>query len=463
MKKKVLLLFLSIFMFSAVSCGNPSVNNGDPQKDPLTDIELEQNVGGTFVIKTESNDALSLVPSSGDDIRNDLVEYRYREIEARYNCTVSASVVKKGTIVEDLVTAAAATGLYADLVELSASQIYDLYKGGFLTAAQDVVGIDIIDEKWGYEGQKAMMTFGDGKTYGFRNIYWAVPLQNVSSVLFYNDSLMSKNMLTNPYEYYENDSWNWTAFENICINITQNTADLQGVYGFMVPTAEYPDFIHAAIYSNGGQRLKEDESGKYVCGYYDSKTMEALEWIKDLVNKEKVCYSPGKLDSADNVDIMSFTDQYTAFLVSDSYTGFYNGYGYPLTVLEEGFRWIEFPRGKSFSGETTSFYTKDDTFLALPSSFDAENKGIVLNALFEPLNGEDTEGWKSFVSENYFFYEEDAEFYFDILQNAVSDFSVLTLNTNDSIDDIFESVILGKKSVKEAVEMLEPVVSGLLE
>jgi len=463
MKKILLSLLVSALMFSAVSCGNPSVNNGDPKKEPITGVELEQDIGGTFVIKTESDAALSLVPDSGDDTRNDLVDYRYREISVRYNCTVSASVVQEGTIVTNLATAAAASGLYADLVELSAAQIYDLYKGGYLTAAQDVVGMDISEEKWGYEGQKEMMTFGDGKTYGFRNVYWSVPLQNVSNILFYNDGLISKNMLTSPYEYYENGSWDWSSFEGLCKDITQESNDLQVIYGFMVPTAKYPEFIHAAIYSNGGQRLKEDDLGRYVCGYFDSKTMEALEWVRDLVNKEKVCYVPGNLDSAKNVDVMSFTDQYTAFLVSDSNTGFYSGSGYPLSVLEDGFRWIEFPKGKSFTGKTTSFYTKEDSFLALSKGFDAKNKGVVLNAIFEPLKGEDTESWKSFVSENYFFYEEDAELYFDILKNAVSDFSVLTLNTNDSIDDLFESVITGKKSAREAVEMLEPVVNGLLE
>ncbi len=463
MRKILLSLLASALMFSAVSCGAPTGNNAGSEKEPVTGVELEQNVGGTFVIKTESTSALSLVPDSGDDVRNDLVDYRYREIGVRFNCTVSASVVQEGTLVTNLSTAAAASGMYADLVELSAAQIYDLYKGGYLAAAQDVVGMDISDEKWGYEGQKAMMTFGDGKTYGFRNAYWAIPLQNVSNVLFYNDNLIAKNMLTSPYEYYESDSWNWDAFEEICKDVTQNVNDLQSIYGFMIPNAKYPDFIHAAIYSNGGQRLKEDEFGRYVCGYFDSKTMEALEWVRDLVNKEQVCYIPGNLSSADNVDVMSFTDQYTVFLVSDSGTGFYNGAGYPMTVLEDGFRWVEFPEGKGFDGKATSFYTKDDTFLALSHGFDAENKGIVLNAIFEPLKGEDTESWKSYVAENYFFYEEDAELYFDLLKDSVSDFSVLTLNTNDSIDDIFESVITGKKSAKEAVEMLEPVVSGLLE
>lgn len=464
MKKILLALLASALMLSAVSCGANSGNNSGTvvEKTPV-DVEMEQNIGGSFIIKTESTAQLSLVPDGSDDVRNDLVDYRYREVSARFNCTVSASVVPEDSIVTNLATAAAASGTYADLVELSAAQIYDLYKGGYLTAAQDVAGMDISDEKWGFEGQKEMMTFGDGKTYGFRNTYWAMPIQNVSNILFYNDDLISKNMLTSPYEYYENGSWNWAAFEDICINITQNTNDLQSVYGFMIPTADYPDLIHAAIYSNGGQRLKEDEDGRYVCGYYDSKTMEALDWVNELVTKEQVCYVPGNLDSVDNVDIMSFTDQYTAFLVSDSYTGFYGGDAYPLSVLEDGFRWIEFPEGKGFDGETTAFYTKDDSFLALSKGFKADTKGVVLNAIFEPLDGEDTESWKDFLSMNYFFYEEDSELYFDILKTAVSDYSVLTLNTNDSIDDIFVGVVNGQKSAREAVEMLEPVVSGLLE
>ncbi len=464
MRKILLALLASVLMFSAVSCGSGNGGNGGSVNEkPPVDVEMEQNIGGNFLIKTESVTQLSLVPDSSDDVRNELVDYRYREVSARFNCTVSASVVPEDTIAENLATAAAASGTYADLVELSAAQIYNLYKGGYLTAVQDVAGIDFSDEKWGYDGQKNMMTFGDGKTYGFRNTYWAMPIQNVSNILFYNENLIAKNSLTLPYEYYENGTWNWSAFEDICIGITQNTNDLQSVYGFMIPTPEYADIIHAAIYSNGGQRLKEDEDGRYVCGYNDSKTMEALDWLNDLVTKEKVCYVPGNLGIVDNVDVLSFTDQYTAFLVSDSYTGFYNGVAYPLAVLSDGFRWIEFPKGKGFKGETTAFYTKDDSFLALSSGFKAETKGVVLDAIFEPLDGEDSESWKDFLITNYFFYEEDAELYFDILATAVSDYSVLTLNTNDSINDVFVGVVNGLKTSMEAVEMLEPVVSGLLE
>lgn len=461
MKKLIVSLITVAFLFSVVSC----VGSGNSVTDDEgfhNNSDLESNVGGTFIIKTESEAQLSLVPSDNDDSRMELIESRYRDILARFNCKISASVVANGSIASNMITASAVSGTYADLIELSAGQIYDLYKGGYLTSIQDVEAIDIDDEKWGFEEQKNVMTFGDGKIYGFRNTYWAAPLQDISGVLFYNEDIILKNMLTSPYDYYESGEWNWTAFEYICKGVTQNINDLQGVYGFMIPSAEYPEFIHAAIYSNGGQRLKKDSGGKYVGGYNDSNTIEALEWVADLVNKEKVCYMPGNLSSGSDVDIMSFTDRYTVFLVSNSYTGFSGVATYPLSVLETGFRWIEFPRGSGFEGETTVYYTENDSFLALAKSFDSEKKGVVLDALFEPLDGENSEDWKKFMNDNYFFYEEDSEFYYYALEHAVSDFSILTQNVNKSIDDVFESVITGRKTAKEAVETLEPVITGLI-
>ena len=461
MKKILLTLLVSALMFSAASCGGGNAPIVD--KDETLDVELEQNIGGTFLIKTESTRSLSLAPEASDDIRQDIINYRYKEVSAKYNCAVSAVIVPEGELLKNLAASASVTDTYADVFQLPAGDIYNLYKGGYLTSLQDVKGIDPADEKWGFENQKAMMTFGDGKTYGFRNTYWSAPLQDLSGVLFYNEALITKNMQANPYELYESRTWNWSAFETICKGVTQTVGDLQSTYGFMVPTASYPDFIHAAIYSNGGQRLKTTDTGAYTCGYNDSKTIEALEWVRDLVNVEKVCYVPGALDLVQNVDVMSFTDGYTAFLVSGSYTGFYNGNGYPISVLGEGFRWIEFPRGESFKGNSSAYYTKDDMFIALSSSFDTENKGVILNAIFEPLGDETTESWKDYLSTNYFFYEEDSQLFFDMLMNSVSDYSILTRNSNESIDDVFEAVINGKKTPKEAVEMLSPVVSGLLE
>lgn len=459
MKKLLLCFAAAAVLFASVSCSGNVPSDGENNSS----VEIERDLGGiSFVIKTESAESASLVPSSSGNAKSDDVAARYSNVSARFNCRVSASYTEPGTLVSNLATATSISGVYADLIELSAGDIYNLYKGGYLTALQALAEFDLSDGKWGGENLREMMTFGDGNTYGFRSVYWGIPVWSVSDVLFYNEKLISANSLKSPYEYYENGEWNWSAFEDICVAVTKDVSDAQGVYGFMRPSTAYPALIHAAIYSNGGKRLASTSGNAYTCGYNDEKTIKALEWVYKLVNKDKVCYTPAQNSDSTTIDIMSFTDKYTVFLVSDSYAGIYEGTGYPLAVFEDGFRWIEFPKGTGFTGKTTAFYTKDDMFLALSKGTDASKSGIILNALFEPLDGDDTESWKSWLSSNYFFYPEDCELYTSMLNSAVSDGSLLTQNTNNSENDVFEKVMNGQTSAQAAVETLEPVISGLL-
>ena len=82
--------------------------------------------------------------------------------------------------------------------------------------------------------------------------------------------------------------------------------------------------------------------------------------------------------------------------------------------------------------------------------------------MFEPLEDEDTDGWKDYIERNFFFHEEDFEFYLKMIKNAKTDFSVLTTKTNLTVDDLFGAVIDGIKTPKEATEQLVPVIEGLL-
>ena len=81
--------------------------------------------------------------------------------------------------------------------------------------------------------------------------------------------------------------------------------------------------------------------------------------------------------------------------------------------------------------------------------------------MFEPLEDEDEDGWKDYIERNFFFYEEDFELYEKMLKYASSDYSVMTIRTNLSINDLFAAVIDGVKTPKEATEQLVPVVEGL--
>ena len=266
--------------------------------------------------------------------------------------------------------------------------------------------------------------------------------------------------MPSPAELYENDNWDWEHFEQICIGVTNHIADRQGTYAFVTPTAEFPSIIHAAVSSNSGQRLYPDGNGGYKCGYMDWNTLDALEWLGDLVRENKITYDIQ--DSASkNPDVEAFVNFYTTFLVSDSSVGFSDSEYFPLYSFEDDFRWIEFPKGPNFTGKTTAYYSSSDQFLALSNTVDIGIVGKILNAMFEPLEDDDEDGWKDYIERNFFFYEEDFELYEKMLKYASSDYSVMTIRTNLSINDLFAAVIDGVKTPKEATEQLVPVVEGL--
>ncbi len=466
MKYKVCVKFLLCSLILSVALSACTIQSADSYhpNDSYTD-KVETKAGtfsGTFKIKTEASESLTLDPdSSVSSVRSDAMRARYEQIEELFDCTVEAQQVKDGSITSTMMASTAAARTYADIFQLSAENIYNMYKGGYLTYAQNLEDFDITDEKWGFDGQKEMMTFSEGQTYGFRNLYWAAPLPSISGVVYYNENILASNVMPSPAELYENDQWDWEHFEEICIGVTHHIADRQGTYAFVTPTSDYPDIIHAAIHSNGGTRLTYDETLGYQCGYVDMKTIDALDWLGDLIRDNKITYNISGSNSA-APEVEAFVNSYTAFLVSSSSVGFSDDEYYPMYSLEDGFRWIEFPKGPSFDGETTAYYSGNDQFLALSNTVDIGIVGQILNAMFEPLDEEDETGWKTYIERNFFFYDEDFTIYEKMLRYAKTDYSVLTVNTNLSINDIFAAVIDGVKTPKEATEQLVPVVEGLL-
>ena len=463
--KKTVLRFLAIaflLVFTLSACDVRSANAYHPN-DSYTDAVVTRagTFSGVFRIKTEASESLTLDPdSSVSSVSGDAIRERYEEVEKLFNCTIEARQVKTGNIASTMMASTAAARNYADIFQMSASGIYDMYKGGYLTYAQNLDEFDVNDEKWGFEGHKSMMTFRDGETYGFRNQYWAAPLPSVSGVLYYNSGILDENVQPLPAELYEQDEWTWDAFADICNSVTHHVSDRQGTFAFVTPTADFPEIIHAAINSNGGRRLSYDSVTGYKCEYMNWNTINALQWLGELVRNNKITYDPENSVS-ERADVEAFVNFYTAFLVSDSSVGFSEDEMFPLYTFEENFRWTEFPKGPMFEGKTTAYYSTTDQFLAISNTVDIGITGKILNALFEPLGGEDENGWKEYIERNFFFFSEDYERYENMIKNAVSDDSLLTMKTNLSENDVFAAVIDGVKTPKEATEQLISVIEGL--
>jgi multiple sugar transport system substrate-binding protein len=108
------------------------------------------------------------------------------------------------------------------------------------------------------------------------NKMWAFPKDTTPYMMYYNKDLFDKAGVEYPTE-----DWTWKEFEEKAkaLTITENGKKTQ--YGFAQDLG-WTAYM-TAIYRNGGNILSEDHKSFALD---DPKTMEALEWFKDLMYKD---------------------------------------------------------------------------------------------------------------------------------------------------------------------------------
>jgi hypothetical protein len=98
----------------------------------------------------------------------------------------------------------------------------------------------------------------------------------------------------------------------------------------------------------------------------------------------------------------------------------------------------------------------------LNKAIETSKKGSIINAIFDPLEGEDENSWKTYLNKNYFFYEQDFNSYLKMLQNAKSDDSLKTLSIESNLNGVLGMVVQGYKTPKEAVSEIESVINAII-
>lgn len=462
--KKILAFFLLIFItFSAVGCV-PSAD--DPYEGLIPDGYTADTVGYNYTIVCDTEADSTLVPAYGTLIGDRLLAH-YSAIEEQYSCIISTEEMIGEKISSKILASAASDIKFADLVQTDAVTISQLYSAGYLSALEEIPFIDPTSEKWGLESQKEFMTF-DGKTYGFFGLWLGASFPTVSGVMLYNRDLLTEFSVSDPMELYENGKWNWNSFTDIAKKVTVNSGDDSGTYAFALPNATYPDFIHSAILSNGGSRYveKQTESGGLECGYTSYATIDALTWVRGLVNDSRVAY-PMKMEYDNGyLDVLAFTNRRTLFLVTNSYDGVCSYEDYPLATFGDECGWLPFPKGPAVEGKVnTAYFGADDTFcaVAVKDTQSLYNGGQILNSIFECMEGDDPTTWKEALYDGYFFDEKSFNLYFDMLSTAKDVGQIREPSLNAPIDAKLAAVISGEESVAKAVEELENVIEGYLE
>lgn len=450
MKRFVLLTVLILMLFSFAAC---SYDPNAVEEDKLPENYTASPEGYDYTILSDLSSMKSLCNLSEDSELSDKLRAHYEKIENDLGCTINLEITSDA-IENGVFRSASGKSMAADLIESDAATVKRLTDGGYVTALEDIPGISADDEKFGLDSQKKYLA-KDGKTYGIFPLYLGVSAPTYSYVLYYNDGIVSKYSSLSPDILSEQGKWNRENFLKIAKDVTVAEGDNK-TYAFITPDVSFPDFIDAAFLSEGITPLKKNADGSVSCGYEKYKTLKTLDWITDLVTTSRVTLGVSGTDA----DIYAFAEGKTAFLVSSARTGFSLASDFPQTLLGENMRFASFP---SDSRNSVSAFGKNDTFYAVMTKGKKKiaDSAEILDRLFSPMEGDDSDTWKTRLSEMYFYNENDFSSYILSLSSAVDSGFFEISDCADAVREAWTLVIKGNKSAAQAQEEVENVINGL--
>ena len=449
MKKVIALIVTSCLFLITASCSyDPNTYD-----DTLPEGYEASAEGYEYTILSDLSSMISLCDISGDSLLSEKLRTHYAQIEEELGCVINLELTADA-IESNVFRSASGASETADLIESNASTIYNLMNGGYLTALEDMPGISADDEKFGLASQRNFLSL-DGKTYGIFPLYLGVSAPTCSYMLYYNDSIVSQYSSLSPEILLENGEWNRENFLEIARDVT--IKDSSPTYAFITPNVEFPDFIDAALFSEGLTPAVKNEDGSYSYGYEKNKTLNVVSWLTQMVSTYRLTLDVSGTDA----DIYSFANGDTAFLVSSARTGFSLADSFPQESLAEDLRWISFPSNEE--GSVSSF-GKNDTFygISTQSATARADSSPILDRIFSLMEGDSESTWKDRLLETYFFNEFDFSNYISSLENAGNDNLLEMSSLIDGVHEAWYLVIKGQKSAAQAHEEIESVVEGLL-
>jgi ABC-type glycerol-3-phosphate transport system substrate-binding protein len=448
MKKFVcLLLSLSFTLFFVAACGNEEA--AAPEDEVKEEAQAKDMFGYEFIFKAFVDYETFFFPEAVQTEYGDKILARYDETSKHFNCNVNVSVIE-GDTKTALVAAAAIGEKYADLLDTQAKVIYDSID--YFMPLSQMPGMDIADTKWGPASYLDTAKF-NGENYGFMAYDWGIPYPQYIGNLFYMPSVMEEFSLASPQELYEQKSWTWDKFKEYCTKMTvKGATPEEDRYGFVI--SDEMKFPRAFIISNGGNAIEfVEEQNKYVYGLNDPKAQQALQYIKDMLDQGIGYYTTG--DGWEKAAKM-FKEKRTGFYEAFNKMCFINAPLHLANDLGEPYAWVPYPVGPSGTfGKSTAQFWFTARFLGLPNNNlddeELENNSLILNYMFEPLEGETKDSWKDRVKRQYFFDDQSFEYYIDLFEGGTTDFSAVAYQSVwTDIPNVYRSIISGKKAVGEA-------------
>jgi len=448
--KKFLSAIMIFGMLLAIftACGDDATKQNDVVDEVAEERDFEDT---TFVFMSNWVNQFFAIEGFSDIGDHQLT--RYKELKEKYNFNIK--FVTEGEP-QTRVTRAVASGTdIPDIVDTEAAKGYTMKKAGLLVPYEEISTINLKDEKWGVPNFIIYGRFDD-LTYGTYPYLW-LDCPHFAGIVMFNNELIKKLGLENPYELQENKVWTWDKFEQVLTNATITEAE-NPVIGMGVIGKN--DLVKTAIFSNNGQLVKQDGNGVYSYALDQPEAIEGMDFIQRLVNNKII----------KEISLPDFTKDKSVYLFSETWQGTVMSEtaekeGRPIYTMND-FGFLPFPNGPKALESTTGAYvhkTRRLNFVIDSSEHSNDDIGFMMDKMFSPLGAENPITWKERGLDLIFHHIEGYNNYLDMVNKVSYDYSVQLTSTYAKLDAALSNVYAAKKAPSELIEAVKTIAIGEID
>ena len=454
MKKALALAFVICMVFSFCSCAQETE---EVVPDYVIDSSENDYLGASFTFVQRNEEHSSGEEYCGYVVNTefaDLALQRMKDVEKELN--VKITINSSGTDINTLITSASTIGeVPYDAVQAESSNLANLLRTGFL---YDLTLSDKIDyrnaDKFGTVEDLKPLCWNDG-LYGVIPAAWPIhKFRSVDGAVVVNEDIISRLSQTDPREFVENDEWTWSKLEEL-MPVYTHVNDAGDTVVALQTTVHW--LFRTMHTTNGEPVVIKDGEGNFQLSLHSPITFDAMQTAWN--------WSFGEYSSYVNIDLTNnWTAMLQEFIDGKSVLTLMNGTDlcgseYSIAYKMDNYGVVPFPHGPNGTADYTgSTITTTRFSTGIPVLCkDPEMAADVLNAIFEPLPGYETEeSIIDFLRKQYFFDDRDVNNfvkmykteYYNYRHEGVTDVYI-NINRSKSMSEWLEQFAAADQTNKE--------------
>ena len=413
--KKISLLLTACLLLGILNaCGQPAETD-----ETTTTNEVVEKVdlnGYEFRYLFDGTDTDNIVFGYNRDATfGDLALSRKAEVEQNLNCKIELCYsTDLATTIKNSI--ASQTDIYSASQWANYSfQLQNLIRADMMLPISEIDSIinfrDNTD-KWGNKYQLESFLWNND-IYGLLPIQWPEYIYfSLDHLFVVNETLIKNGGFTDPREFVEKGEWNRTKLREIMEDYTLTTSAGNEQYGLVCNRFHFFDITLRA----SEIELVKKENGAWVSGIDTPECIDALNWAEDMIYGTGKDYVYPQIVDTYQAE-KAFLEENAVMLLIHSYFIFQ-----PKSQIAYGmedFGLLPFPL--SDSNKSNNWIGQHETLMygvSIPANVEEpDSTAYILNALYEPLEGYETEEKRlEYYNRNIFHDTRDADVFFKTLQ-----------------------------------------------